>query len=164
MENEKEYKSRTQIKKEAKELQKLGVKLSKLSSQELERMPIPEELKKALIEARSITSHVAGKRHRQFIGGLLRDVDIEPVHQAMIDIKINPDIESEVDTAIRTWIDRLLSDDRAAIEELIQICPGLERQRLTQIVRNAKKENTAGKSKKSLKKLQSILKKNLGND
>ena len=66
MEEDIQRKSKTQIKKEAEELQKLGVELTKLTKPKLERLEISDKLRNALIEARSIKSNVAGRRHRQF--------------------------------------------------------------------------------------------------
>jgi len=45
-----QYQSKTQKKKEAEELQRLGLKLNNLSAQQLENIEIPKNLKTALIE------------------------------------------------------------------------------------------------------------------
>ncbi|MCK5312866.1 MAG: DUF615 domain-containing protein, partial [Desulfobacteraceae bacterium] len=66
MENNIQEKSKSQIKREAEELQKLGEKLIKLPKQKLGRMELPDKLLKALIDAQSIKSNVAGRRQRQF--------------------------------------------------------------------------------------------------
>ena len=56
-------------KKEAEELQQLGLELAELSVLQLGRIDIPENLRAALIEGKSITSNIAGRRHRQGQGG-----------------------------------------------------------------------------------------------
>jgi len=91
MNNGIEEKSKTQIKNEAEALQELGMELLRLPIQRLKRMALPDDLLNALIEARSITSKIAGKRQRQFIGALMRDVDPEPIRQALL-LKANREI------------------------------------------------------------------------
>lgn len=157
MKNDIEEKSKTQIKKQAEALQELGMELLKLSVQHLERMKLPDDLHNALIDARSITSNVAGKRQRQFIGALMRDVDPEPIRQALLQINADPPLESEIVKETRMWMDRLLTNDPDSLEEFISACPGLEHQRLKQLLRNIKKETATGKSSKSFKTLEQII-------
>lgn len=162
MENESQYKSKTQAKKEADELQKLGEELTKLSTRQLKRMGLPHALLAALIEARSITSHVAGRRHRQFIGTLMRDVDPEPIRHALLEIDAGLPVESKIVKETRTWRDRLLTEDPDSLQAFINVCPELDHQRLRQLLRNIKKEKAAGKSSKSLKALEQLIMKSCG--
>ncbi|CCK82097.1 ribosome biogenesis factor YjgA [Desulfobacula toluolica] len=161
MEKDIQDKSRTQIKKEAEKLQKLGEQLIKLPIRQLERMELPDDLRDALIEARSIKSKIAGRRQRQFIGTLMRDVDPEPIRHALMQTDANLPIESEIVKKTRMWLDRLLTDDPAVMEEFICACPGLDHQRLRQLMRNVKKEKTTGKSSKSLKALEQLIMKSM---
>lgn len=151
--NDIQDKSKTQIKKEAEELQKLGEELIKLPNPQLERMDIPDDLRNALIEAKSIKSNIAGRRQRQFIGALMRDVDPEPIRQALLQTNADLPIESKITKQTRMWVDKLLTGDPAVMEEFIHAFPGMERQRLRQILRNIKKEKTTGKALKTLEQL-----------
>jgi len=162
MNNGIEEKSKTQIKNEAEALQELGMELLRLPIQRLKRMALPDDLLNALIEARSITSKIAGKRQRQFIGALMRDVDPEPIRQALL-LKANDDLSLESATVkeTRIWLDKVLTGDPASLEEFISVCPGLEHQRLRQLLRNIKKETGDSKPSKSLKTLEQIIKKSL---
>ena len=157
MENDIHYKSRTQVKKDVEELQKLGEELSKLPSQQLKRMALPDDLRKALIEAQSIKSNIAGRRQRQFIGALMRNVDPEPIRQALLETHTGLPPEPENNNETRMWIDRLLTDDLAQMETLLCEFPGLERQRLRQLVRNIKKEKPGAKTFKSRRALQQLI-------
>ena len=163
MENNIQDKSKSQIKREAEELQKLGEKLIKLPNQQLECMEIPDRLLKALIEAQSIKSNVAGRRQRQFIGALMRDVDPEPIRQALLRTGADLPMESKIVKESRKWMDRLLTGVPAVIEELVSACPGLERQRLRQLLRNIKKEKVTNKSSKSLKALKQLIMNSMNN-
>jgi ribosome-associated protein len=119
VEDETQYQSKTQKKKEAEELQRLGLKLNKLSAQQLENIEIPKNLKIALIEGKSITSNIAGRRHRQFIGALMRNVDPESIRLALLQAENENLVESEAEKESRVWIDKLLTGDLATMEALL---------------------------------------------
>jgi ribosome-associated protein len=157
MKDEIQYQSKTQKKKEAEELQRLGLKLNNLSAQQLENIEIPKKLKIALIEGKSITSNIAGRRHRQFIGALMRDVDPESISSALLKAEDENLVESDAAKETRVWIGKLLSGDPATMEVLLCEFPGLERQRLRQLVRNIKKEKPGTKSFKSRETLENLI-------
>lgn len=158
MKEEIEYKSKTKKKKEADALQKLGLELAGLSVAQLKRIDIPKELRDALIAGKSITAKVAARRHRQFIGVLMRDVDPESIQDALDGV--DDDIQqgsSAVPDPIQEWIDKLLSESPEETEETLQAHPALDRQRLRQLVRNIKKEKPGAKPSKSRRTLEQLL-------
>jgi ribosome-associated protein len=157
VEDENQYQSKTQKKKEAEELQRLGLKLNNLSVQQLANIKIPETLKTALIEGKSITSNIAGRRHRQFIGALMRDVDPESISLALLQAENENLVESEAAKESRAWVDKLLTGDPDKMEALLNKFPGLERQRLRQLIRNIKKEKTGTKSFKIIGTLEKLI-------
>ncbi|WP_300458382.1 ribosome biogenesis factor YjgA [Desulfobacula sp.] len=158
MEDEIQYQSKTQRKKEAEELQRLGLKLDNLSVQQLENIEIPKNLKTALIEGKSITSHIAGRRHRQFIGALMRNIDPESIRLALLQAEEKNLLESEAAKESKVWIDKLLTGEPAEMEALLDEFPGLERQRLRQLVRNIKKGAPGTKSLKFRETLEKLIK------
>lgn len=161
IQDEIQNKSKTQIKKEADELQKLGVRLIELSVDQLKRIELPDALRTALVEARSIKSNIASRRHRQFIGVLMRGLDPVPILHALLQANANQPVEPINLKETRVWLDRLLTGEQATLEEFLIACPGLERQRLRQLLRNIKKEKTASKPSKSLKVLERLILKNM---
>ena len=157
MEDEIQYQSKTQKKKEAEELQRLGLKLNSLSAQQLENIEIPKNLKTALIKGKSIKSNIAGRRHRQFIGALMRDVDPESISLALLQAEDGNLVESKAAKESRVWSDKLLTGGPVKMEDLLYEFPGLERQRLRQLVRNIKKEKPGTKSSKSRGTLEKLI-------
>lgn len=156
--SEPEYKSRTKKKKEAEALQALGLQLSKLTIGQLKRIDIPQDLRAALIEGKSITANVAARRHRQFIGVLMRDVDPKTVQMALDGLDDGvPTASSSLPDEVREWMEKLLSDNSEEIESLLSVYPDLDRQRLRQLVRNVKKEKPGAKPSKSRKALEQML-------
>lgn len=75
--------SRSQRKREALALQKLGVALTRLTTTQLARIPLPEELLEAVLEARRLRSRAALARQQQYIGRIMRQVDAEPIERAL---------------------------------------------------------------------------------
>ena len=81
--------SKSARKREYLALQKLGESLISLKLTDLERIPLPEELRDAVYEAKKITAHGALRRQKQYIGKLMGHVDPEPIQQALADISDN---------------------------------------------------------------------------
>jgi len=75
--------SKSARKREYLELQKLGEELLSLKDAELAAMPIDEELRDAVLDARQIKAHGALRRQKQYIGKLMGHVDPEPIRAAL---------------------------------------------------------------------------------
>ena len=154
--------SKTKKKKMAEKLQKLGEDLSLLSVSQLKQLDLDSELFKALVEAKSITANVAARRHRQYIGTLMRQVDPEPILAALEQLKSAPtglyspksEIDSQTDKNIQVFLDRLLAWDDDAMEKIMSTAPDIDRQRLRQLIRNANKD--IARQKKNSKSFQAL--------
>lgn len=157
MEKSSPDKSKTRIKREAEALQKLGEKLIKLPRRQLERMDLPTDLLTALIDAKSIKSHIAARRQRQFIGTLMREIDPAPIREALLAPFDGVSNESEFDKTVKRWMDRLMAQEPAAIEAFLNACPEMDRQQIRQMTRNAKKEKATGKATRARKKLEHLV-------
>lgn len=67
--------SKSQKKREAEALQKLGTQLIALNPDKIELLPLSDPLKQAILEAKTLKSHGAVRRHAQWIGKLMRSID-----------------------------------------------------------------------------------------
>ena len=105
-----DHPSKSERKRRAARLQKLGKRLIELGPREQAQVPLPRELEDAIAAHRRIRSREAARRQLQFIGKLMREVDTGP---------------------IELWRDRLLADPEALTEYLNEH-PDAERQRLRQ--------------------------------
>lgn len=151
-----DFVSKSQLKREVEEMQALGERLISLKPAQLEQLDLPESLYDAVVEAKRLNSHGAQRRQRQYIGKLMRQVEIEPI-QAQFE---------EWDRLNRThlvrfhqleqWRDRLLTD-KQALGELIEQYPQVEIQRIRTLIRNAAKEQAANKPPKSSRELFKLL-------
>ncbi len=72
--------SKTQRKREMEELQSLGEMLLTFSLQKLSVLNLPDALTNALKEAKRISQQKARRRHDQYIGKLMRDLDEETIN------------------------------------------------------------------------------------
>jgi ribosome-associated protein len=145
--------SRTQKKKEDRALQKLGEALVALPPDQLERIDMPDELMDAVRFAAGTTRHGARRRQLQYIGALMRKVDPEPIRRALDGLSRGDVAKTLSFKRVEQWRQRLVAGDGDLMEEILGRCPGAERQRLAQLVRNARKEAGAGPGVKSSRQL-----------
>lgn len=151
--------SRTKKKKNDKARQKLGERLVGLSENQLERIGLSDEIVEEVHLAGKTTAH--GVRHRQikYIGSLLRNIDISPIEKALEIIDRGDYEQKAAFKKLENWRDRLKEGDMKLINEILGECPLAERQQLTQLARNAKKEFEGNKGTKASKALFRYLKK-----
>lgn len=70
-------------------LQKLGESLLTLKPVDLDKIPLDEELRGAIDEARQIKAHGALRRQKQYIGKLMGRIDPEPIRAALAELGAN---------------------------------------------------------------------------
>jgi ribosome-associated protein len=75
--------SRSERKRRAEALQKLGVRLTELRPAQLDSLQLPAELVSAIEEARRLRSRAALARQRQYIGRLMRELDTEVAERVL---------------------------------------------------------------------------------
>ncbi|MFW2372866.1 MAG: ribosome biogenesis factor YjgA [Gammaproteobacteria bacterium] len=135
-----EWVSKTQRKRECDQLQSLGEELITLSNQELDQFNLSDSLYKAILEARKIKQHGALKRQRQYIGKLMRDIDTEDIANRLEKIRHQHDLNNVHFKRIEQWRDRILQTGDQAINDLLAEFPLADRQYLRQLHRNSIKE------------------------
>ena len=135
-----EYKSNTTKKKEALALQDLGERLVTLSKERLKDLDLPEEIFSAVTFAKTIRSHGARRRQMQYIGTLMRSIDAEPVRQALDHFEKGNYRKAMAFKETEKWRDELARGNRMLMEEILIKCPDADRQKLTQLARQAGKE------------------------
>ena len=153
IEQEDDWVSKTQHKKQCEELQKLGDRLIKLQAHELEQMHLPEKLAAAVAEARRLNARSGLKRQRQYIGKIMREIDSDSVRTQLEYIRHKNDASNAGFKKTENWRDRLLSDDHDALTDILNQYPDIDRQHLNQLVRQAKKEASQDKPPAAARKL-----------
>ena len=131
--------SKTQLKAEADEKQALGEALLTLRTDLMARLDLPDKLIDALKEARRITNFEGRRRQMQFIGKLMRPLDITPI-RAAIDEQANGSADLTLALHLaEQWRDRLLADDDALSQWLTDY-PATDSQQLRALIRQARKD------------------------
>ncbi|MEM0955317.1 MAG: ribosome biogenesis factor YjgA [Pseudomonadota bacterium] len=146
--------SKTALKREMTARQKLGEALVMLSERELEKMPIADErLHEVIQQARAISSHSAKRRHLQYLGKLMRDIDPAPLQAALDELHQRHRDAAEVFKGLEAWRDRLLDEGNAAIDVFLADYPHAERQKLSQLVRQHQREMAQARPPAAARKL-----------
>ena len=151
-------KSKSQLKREVNALQDMGAAIVKLGAKDLAKIPLPDKLADAINEARRLNSHGALRRQMQYIGRLMRNIDPEPIQQALDAIRLCGQQSSARFHAVEQWRDRLISEGQPALNEFIGLNPQADRQQLRQLMLNATKEAAQEKPPKSSRNLFRLLK------
>ena len=149
--------SKTRKKREMLDLQKIGVELAALPPSQLDRMSIPEGLRKAISEAKKINSHGAKKRQMQYIGRLMRETDATPIRAQLDAINSGSAQSAAAHRRLEAWREKLLAGDDA-LTEFAAAFPDSDLQALRTLIRNTRKEQKEGKPPRSFRELFRLLK------
>jgi ribosome-associated protein len=139
-----EPKSKSQKKRDADALQKLGVKLIALNMEKLHALPLSENLRQALIDAKSIKSHGALRRQVQLIGKLMRTVNSEAILDAYNAMLAEDKAQTATFHGLEQWRTRLLNEGKVALTEFVQSYKTTDVQQLRQLVKKAVEEQNGG--------------------
>jgi len=145
--------SKSQRKRDMHALQDLGRQLVELPREQFEKITLEEGLHDAILEARRIHQHGARKRQLQYIGKLMRGLDAEPIREQLDTLLGHSKRAAQTLHHLERWRDRLLAEGDVALTELLDEHPQADRQYLRQLLRNAQRENHAGKPPKSARAL-----------
>ena len=148
-----EEKSKSQVKREMHALVDLGKKLTQLKEQQLVLLPLTDMLHKALADASKHKSHIANKRHMQYIGKLLRDQDIEIIQSFLDQLDTSSREYNERFHTLERWRDRLAIEGDSALEEFVTLYPEADRQHIRQLARHAQHEAAREKPPTAARKI-----------
>lgn len=154
-------KSKAQQKREAAAAQQLGAELAALSIAQLnslcDKLDLPDDLQEALRAYHSIKAHEARRRQMQFIGKLMRDIDVAPIQQQLAQIKQSGLVETTQLHLIERWRDRLLSEGKTVLTELLQHYPEADARQLQQLITRAHKEAAHNQPPRAARQLFKLL-------
>ena len=139
--------SKTDLKRESAELQKLGEDLLGLRAGLFDRLEIEDKLRDAIAEARRITNFEGKRRQMQFIGKLMRALDpevLDAVRSALDEQHSGPAEETAMLHEAERWRDRLIADDDA-LGGWIETHPDTDSQQLRALVRQVRKDLKEGR-------------------
>jgi ribosome-associated protein len=135
-----ERKSKTRLKKEMMERQKLGEQLVTLPAAYLKKAGVPHELVDAAISMKKMSTHGARRRQMQHIGVIMREVDPVQIKRVLDEFGQLRQTPESLKTDLDEPVQVLINSGDEHIEDLLKRCPTADRTRLRQLVRSAKGE------------------------
>lgn len=159
-EQEYERPSKSELKRQMTVLQKLGEELVNEARDRVKRVPMPEDVRDAILECQQIRDHEGRRRQLQYVGKKMRTLDEDEVAAIQRTIDSWKGL-SKADTAnmhaMERRRDKLLTDDKA-LTVLLSENPELDVQHLRTLIRNARKEQAENKPPKAYREIFQILK------
>lgn len=138
--------SKSQLKRDSKELQSLGKKLASFSTEQLAKVPLNDKMQDAIELAHKLSNkRGALKRHFQFIGKVLRSIDVDPIISAVEAIENTDKSGKLIFKKMEYWRDRIVAEGDPAINECCEQNNNMDRQKLRQLSRNHKQAQTDAK-------------------
>ncbi|CAL61179.1 conserved hypothetical protein [Herminiimonas arsenicoxydans] len=159
-EQEYERPSKSELKRQMTALQKLGEELIAEPRDRVKRVPMPEDVREAILECQLIKDHEGRRRQTQYVGKKMRTLEEHEIAaiQKMLDSwKGASKSETAALHAIERKRDKLLADDKA-LTVLLEENPQLDAQQLRTLIRNARKEQAESKPPKAYREIFQILK------
>jgi ribosome-associated protein len=168
--------SKTELKRESTELQKLGEDLLALRADLMERLALPEQLKDAIAEARRITNFEGKRRQMQFIGKLMRKLDegaLQDVRDALDEQHQGSAKDTQMLHEAEKWRADLVASEEALALWLARY-PQTDTQQLRALIRQARKDNPpdkvaesrglAPRHSRAWREIFQLVKEQMGND
>ena len=152
--------SKSELKRQSNELQKLGEQLVDAPRDRVKRVPMPDDVRDVILETQTITNHEGRRRALQFVGKKMRTLDEEEVaviQRAIDSWKGASKSETAALHALERRREKLLADDKA-LTVLLEENPELDVQHLRTLIRNARKEVAESKPPKAYREIFQILK------
>ncbi|HWV62351.1 MAG TPA: ribosome biogenesis factor YjgA [Oxalicibacterium sp.] len=159
-EQEYERPSKSELKRQMTALQKLGEELVAEPRDRLKRVPMPENVRDAILECQKIKDHEGRRRQLQYVGKVMRSLEedeIAAIRKVLDSWKGASKAETAALHAIERQREKLLADDKV-LTQLLQTHPQLDAQQLRTLIRNARKEQAENKPPKAYREIFQILK------
>ncbi|QJR10547.1 hypothetical protein DSM104443_01611 [Usitatibacter rugosus] len=147
-----EFISKTQRKKQMHDVQSLGVALTKLSPEQLARFNLPELLLDAILEAKRHTTHEAIRRQSQWIGKIMRDMDVAPIAAQLAALNAPTSRDTALFHRAEKWRTEILADP-SLIATFVAEFPSADAKAIAILVEKAKAERAAERAPKHYREL-----------
>ena len=148
-------KSKTQLKKEADDIQHFGIEISNLPNHKIKELSLSDEIKEAIIFYKEIKKNSAKRRQAQFLGKLLRDFDLTHVTREMEALKGSLRLQIKFEHEAELWRDKLVNDQTTLAEYIDEFQPDLTN--LNQTINAARREYESNKKSKNYRNLYRII-------
>lgn len=149
--------SKSEIKRDAEHLKKLGENLINLTPANLAKIPLDDSLRDAIELAQRLRLE-ARRRQIQYIGKLLRNRDAQALQEALDKVENRHNQQLALLQKLEQTRDQLLEQGDTLLSTLLETYPNLDRQHLRNLIRGAQKEKQANKLAKNYREIFQYLK------
>ncbi len=152
--------SKSELKRQMHARQDIAEALAALSLDALKSVPLDESLRDAIKETHKIKSFGALRRHKQYLGKLMRNLEEDQISAIQERLDAIAGV-SKAETAKMHHIERLreeLINDDNALTKLIETTPDLDVQKIRTLIRNARKEKELNKPPKAYREIFQLIK------
>jgi ribosome-associated protein len=153
-----DFKSKTALKNEAKDIHAFGKILVGLTDKQISQIDLPENVHEAIKELKKLKKNSAQKRQSLYLAKLLRDIDLSEAQRFVDQLRFESQTEVKKFHKAENWRDKLV-DDVSNLTDFINLSPGIDIQKLRKLILNSQKEIKQGSSKKFQKELFHFIKK-----
>lgn len=156
---EDDFISKSQLKREAEHLQVIGVQLLDLPENLYATLKLPDDLEKALSDAKRIKSQNAYRRQLQFIGRVMRKVDddtVESIEKTLQQWQLGNKNQAQLHKRIEAERDKLIAGNPPLLETYLNHS-ACDRSLFTQTLKQAQNEAKTQHKGKAYKKLFQLL-------
>ena len=148
--------SRSQLKLDSQELRDMGAQLVQMPNAHLDKIAMDSTLLAAIKEARRLKSNDARRRQIQYIGKLMRNMDLTEIRHSVEKLNHQSQTFRQHFAMLEQWRDRLINEGNDAIEEFLTAFPNADRQQIRNLSRQAGREKTGSAKTKLFKYLKQI--------
>jgi ribosome-associated protein len=148
--------SRSQLKRDSQELRDMGAHLVQMPNAHLDKIAMDSTLLAAIKEARRLKSNDARRRQIQYIGKLMRNMDLTEIRHSVEKLNHQSQTFRQHFAMLEQWRDRLINEGNDAIEEFLTAFPNADRQQIRNLSRQAGREKTGSAKTKLFKYLKQI--------
>ena len=151
-----EFISKTVLKRDAEQLQKLGKRIAQLSNDQRAELQLPDKLLHAINEYNRFPSREAKRRQLQYVGRVMRDLDIDHISERMQYLEGHSAKAKFAFHQSEMWRERLI-DEPEALAEYIDLHPQVDRQELRHTIQKVRTAKNPQQSKLATRVLFKLL-------
>ncbi len=154
--------SKSQKKRNMLALQSVGAELVLLSTDVINKLDLPDELRVAVLDAKRIpgSKHGGNKRQMQYIGRLMREVDPAPILVQLQALKAPNQKQTAQHHLAERWRERMLTD-ATSIAAFVREFPEAEQAMLEKYLADAKDDHAKQRPPKNFRLLYQTLHKHI---
>jgi len=130
-------KSKSQLKRDAEALKKVGASLIELPTDRLRQLPLSDTLVQAITDAKTLKSHGAKRRQAQWIGKLMREAPHEEIEAILAQWQSEDSGQTADFHAAEQWRERLINEGKTSLTDFMTAFPQTDSQQLRHLVKKA---------------------------